>query len=206
MECSSGGNRVGKCLAIRSGPFTCCLILLLVFAACSFKKETPAAKPPVPVTVAKAVVKSVPDQVRAIGNVEAYNTVSIKAQVNGAIARVHFREGDDVARGALLFTIDPRPFEAALKQAEAALARDQAQARYVHSQVERYGALLKDGIVTQDQYDQLRANADAYEASIGADRAAVDNARVQLGYCYIRSPIDGRTGNLAVGGEPGEGQ
>ncbi|HLO25538.1 MAG TPA: efflux RND transporter periplasmic adaptor subunit, partial [Geobacteraceae bacterium] len=137
-------------------------------------------------------------QIRAIGNIEAYNTVSIKAQVNGQIARVHFREGQDVRKGDLLFTLDPRPFEAALKQAEAALAKDRAQANYTNEQVRRYGALLKDGIVTQDQYDQLRANADSFDAAIAADRAAVDNAKLQLAYCYIRSPLDGRTGNLMV--------
>jgi membrane fusion protein, multidrug efflux system len=173
-------------------------ILIIALGACSGKKEKPAAKPPVMVTVAEAVEKSIPVQIRAIGNVEAYNTVSIKAQINGQVARVHFAEGDDVARGALLFTIDPRPFEAALRQTEASLARDRAQARFAREQTERYGALLKDGIVTQDQYDQLRANADALDAAIAADRATVDNARILLGYCYIRSPIDGRTGNLAV--------
>jgi membrane fusion protein, multidrug efflux system len=174
------------------------LILLIALGACSAKKEKPAAKPPVMVTVAAAVEKSFPVQVRAIGNVEAYNTVEIKAQVNGQVARVHFAEGEDVRRGALLFTIDPRPFEAALRRAEAELARDLAQAKFAREQTERYGALLKDGIVTQDQYDQLRANADAFDAAIAADRASVDNARLLLGYCYIRSPIDGRTGNLAV--------
>jgi multidrug efflux system membrane fusion protein len=102
------------------------LILLLALGACSGKKEKPAAKPPVMVTVADAVEKSIPMQIRAIGNVEAYNTVSVKAQINGQVARVHFAEGDDVAGGALLFTIDPRPFEAALRQAEASLARDRA--------------------------------------------------------------------------------
>lgn len=174
------------------------MVPVLAFGACTAKKETPKAKPPVPVTVAAASQKTMPVQIRAIGNVEAYNTVSIKAQVNGQIARVHFVEGQDVRKGDLLFTIDPRPFEAALKQAEAALAKDRAQANYVKEQVRRYGSLLKDGIVTQDQYDQLRANADSYDASIAADRAAVDNARVQLEYCFIRSPIAGRTGNLAV--------
>lgn len=172
--------------------------LLIALCACSARKDPPKAPPPVPVTVAVAVQKDVPVQIRAIGNVEAFNTVSIKAQVNGAISRVHFREGDDVHKGALLFTIDPRPYDAALKQAEAALAKDRTQAKFASEQVQRYGSLLKDGIVTQDQYDQLRANADAYEAAIAADRAAVDNARIQLGYCYIHSPIDGRTGNLAV--------
>jgi multidrug efflux system membrane fusion protein len=176
------------------------LFLLLLFAlcACSARKDPPKAQPPVPVTVAIAVQKSVPLQIRTIGNVEAFNTVSIKAQINGAVARVHFREGEDVRKGALLFTIDPRPFDTALKQAEAALAKDRAQAKFAGEQVRRYGELLKDGIVTQDQFDQLRANADALDATIASDRAAVDYARIQLGYCSIRSPIDGRTGNMAV--------
>ena len=174
------------------------LVLLLSLGACSAKKEPPKAKPPSPVTVAISVQKDMPVQIRAIGNVEPYNTVSIKAQINGQIYRVHFREGQDVRKGDLLFTIDPRPFEAALKQAEAALVKDQAQANYTKEQVRRYGSLLKDGIVTQDQYDQLRANADSFDAAIAADRAGVDNAKVQLAYCYIHSPIDGRTGNLMV--------
>lgn len=174
------------------------VVLLLALAACSARKDEPKAKPPVPVTVAAAARKTVPVQIRAIGNVEPYTTVAIKAQVNGQIARVHFREGQDVRKGDLLFTIDPRPYQAALKQAEATLAKDQAQAKYARDQVERYGALLKEGVVSQDQYDQVRANADSSAATIAADRAAVENAKIQLAYCYIRSPIDGRTGNLAV--------
>jgi multidrug efflux system membrane fusion protein len=174
-------------------------VALLLTAGCGReKKETATPKPPVPVTVASSVLKTVPVQIKAIGTIEPFNAVAIKAQVNGQIARVHFGEGQDVRKGDLLFTIDPRPFEAALKQAEATLAKDQAQATFAREQARRYGELLKDGIVTQDQYDQLRANADAYAAAIAADRALVENARIQLGYCYIRSPIDGRTGNLAV--------
>ena len=101
-------------------------------------------------------------------------------------------------KGDILFTIDPRPFEAALKQAEAQLAKDQAQAKLYQEQLRRYGGLLKDGIVTQDQYDQISANADSFSAAIAADRAAIDNAKIQLGYCFIRAPISGRTGNLTV--------
>lgn len=198
MGCMVKSNRrLGDFLRVFS-IHALCIAQLVALVGCAAKKEPPKAKPPVPVTVATAVQKDVPVQVRAIGNVEAYNTVLIKAQVNGQIARVHFREGEDVRKGQLLFTIDPRPFEAALKQAEAALAKDQAQAKYVKDQMGRYGALLKDGIVSQDQYDQIRANADAYDATIAADRATVENAKIQLGYCYIRSPIDGRTGNLMV--------
>lgn len=173
------------------------LIMTIFLSACS-KKEPPKERPPVPVTVAASVLKTVPVQVRAIGNVEPYNTVSIKAQVNGQIARVHFTEGQDVRKGDLLFTIDPRPFEAALRQAEANLARDRAQAKNAGEQARRYASLLKDGIVTQEQYDQLRTNAEALAATVAADLAAVENARIQLGYCSIRSPISGRTGNLAV--------
>ena len=172
--------------------------LLLALGACTAKKEAPKAKPTVPVTVATAAQKDVPVQIRAIGNVEPFNTVAIKAQINGQLARVHFREGQDVRKGDLLFTIDPRPFEAALRQAEATLAKDKAQAKFAREQSLRYRALLKDGIVTQDQYDQLAANADAFDATFAADRAAVDNARLQLEYCSIRSPIEGRTGNLMV--------
>jgi multidrug efflux system membrane fusion protein len=198
MGCTVKSNRrCGDFLRVFS-IHALCLAQLFVLGACSAKKEPPKAKPPVPVTVATAVQKDVPVQVRAIGNVEPYNSVSIKAQVNGQIARVHFREGQDVRKGDLLFTIDPRPFEATLKQAEAALAKDRAQAKYSKEQVSRYGSLLKDGIVTQDQYDQLRANADSFDASIAADRAVIENAKLQLEYCYIRAPVSGRTGNLAV--------
>jgi membrane fusion protein, multidrug efflux system len=175
-------------------------IMLLMFAltGCAAKKEPPKERPPVPVNVAMSATKDMPVQVRAIGNVEPFTTVAIKAQVNGQLSRVHFREGQDVRKGDLLFTIDPRPFEAALRQAEAALAKDLAQAAFSREQVRRYGVLLKDGIVTQDQYDQLRANADSFDATAAADRAAADSARLQLAYCSIRSPIDGRTGNLLV--------
>jgi membrane fusion protein, multidrug efflux system len=189
-------KRMGLLLRCRAA--VSCILLPLALAACTAKKEPPTARPPVPVKVAKSATKDMPVQIRAIGNVEPINTVSIKAQVNGQIARVHFREGDDVRKGDLLFTIDPRPFEASLKQAEATLAKDKAQAAFAKEQVRRYESLLKDGIVTQDQYAQLRANADSFEAATAADRAAVDNARLQLAYCFIRSPIDGRTGNLLV--------
>lgn len=198
MEYAVNTTRKLRVFSVRSGCCLLCIPLLFLFGGCSPRKEPPKAKPPVPVAVAGALQKTVPVQIRAIGNVESYNTVSIKAQINGQMARVHFREGEDVRKGQLLFTIDPRPFEAALRQAEAALARDKAQAQYVKDQVSRYGALLKDGVVSQDQYDQLRANEDSYAATIAADRALVENARLLLGYCSIHSPIGGRTGNLMV--------
>ena len=152
----------------------------------------------VPVLVATAAQKTMPLQVRAVGNVEAYSTVSVKSQVTGVLTQAHFKEGQNVKKGQLLFTIDPRPFEAALKQAEANLARDTAQLQNSREQARRYAELVKKQYVSQEQYDQIRANADAAEAVVQADQAAVENAKVQLSYCYIFSPIDGQVGTLLV--------
>lgn len=183
----------------RCTKFSCVCILfsLILLPACS-QQEKAKPKPAVPVRAATVSQKSVPVQIRVIGNVEAYATVSVKAQISGMLDKVLFVEGQDVRKGQLLFAIDSRTFQAALRQAKAVLARDAAQERYAREQARRYGELLKDGIVTQDQYDQLRANAEALGEAMRADRAAVDAAAVQLGYCSIRSPIDGRTGNLQV--------
>ena len=148
--------------------------------------------------VVTAVQKSVPLQLRAVGNVEAYNTVSVKSQVTGVLQRAHFKEGQDVKKGQMLFTIDPRPLEAALKQAEANLARDSAQLRNLREQVKRYAELVEKNYVSREQYDQIKTNADAAESVVDADKAAVENAKVQLSYCYIYSPIDGRVGSLLV--------
>jgi membrane fusion protein, multidrug efflux system len=179
----------------------CLATAVLACGACSAKKEKPKVKPAVPVTVAVAIRKDVPVQIKAIGNIEPYNSVAIKSQVNGQIARVHFQDGSDVQKGALLITLDPESYEAALHQSEAALAKDLAQAKFIREQADRYELMLKDGIVTRDQYDQFRANADSAAATVASDRAAIRNAKIQLSYCYIRSPISGRTGNLAL--QPG---
>ena len=148
--------------------------------------------------VATAVQKAVPVQIRAVGNVEPYATVSIKSQVTGVLQKAHFKEGQDVKSGQLLFTVDPRPLDAALKQAEAALARDSAQVRNLREQVRRYADLVEKQYVSREQYDQIKANADAAEAVVEADKAAVDNAKVQLSYCYIYSPVNGRVGSLLI--------
>jgi membrane fusion protein, multidrug efflux system len=148
--------------------------------------------------VATAVQRNVPIQIRAVGNVEAYTTVSIKSQVTGVINKAHFVEGQDVKKDQLLFTIDPRPFDAALKQAEANLARDNAQLKNLREQVRRYAELLDKEYVSREQYDQIKTNADAAESIVDADKAAVDNAKVQLSYCYIYSPVSGRVGTLLV--------
>jgi multidrug efflux system membrane fusion protein len=152
----------------------------------------------VPVLTATAEQKSVPIRIRAVGNTEAFSTVSVKSQVTGVLMKAHFQEGQTVKRGQLLFTIDPRPFEAVLKQAEATMARDLAQLKNAREQVRRYAELVQKQYVSQEQYDQIRTNADAMEAVVEADKAAVENAKVQLSYCYIYSPIEGQVGSLLV--------
>ncbi|MBM4135789.1 MAG: efflux RND transporter periplasmic adaptor subunit [Nitrospira sp.] len=179
--------------------FVCSILLILlitILSACSKGKSQPPPKQAVPVTAATVVQKTVPVQISAIGNVEAYSTVSVKSQMGGVLTRVHFKEGQDVYIGDILFTIDPRPYEAALKQAEANLAKDTAQLENARVEARRYGELVRKGYVAQEQYDQIKTNAAALEATVTADRALVENARLQLKYCYIYSPINGRTGNL----------
>jgi membrane fusion protein, multidrug efflux system len=152
----------------------------------------------VPVLVATAIQKSVPVQLRAVGNVEPYTTVAIKSQVTGVLMQAHFKEGQDVKKGQQLFTVDPRPFEAALRQAEANMQRDNAQLKNLREQVRRYAELVEKQYVSREQYDLIKTNADAAEAVVEADKAAVENAKVQLSYCYIYSPVNGRVGSLLV--------
>ena len=172
------------------------LLMAGFFSACSKGKSPPPQKPVVPVSAATVIQKAVPVQIRAIGNIEAYSTVSVKSQIGGILTHVHFKEGQDVLKGDLLFTIDPRPYEASLKQAEANLSKDTAQFENAQEGVRRYAELVKKGYVAQEQYDQVRTNAATFEATVNADKALVENARLQLKYCYIYSPINGRTGNL----------
>jgi multidrug efflux system membrane fusion protein len=152
----------------------------------------------VPVTVARALKKTVPIELSAIGTAEAYSTVSIKGQVNAVLKEVHFKQGDFVKKGDLLFTLDARPFQASLAQAQANLARDKAQADLTIVQAERYKKLYDEGISAKEQYDQMQANAAAQQGSVHADEAAVESAKLQLQYCEIYSPVDGRTGALQV--------
>jgi multidrug efflux system membrane fusion protein len=172
------------------------LALLAAVPACSKSKQPPPKV--VPVVAELADRKNIPLQLKTIGNVEAFNAVSIKALVGGAVEGVYFREGQDVTKGSLLFKIDPAPYEAALRQAEANLARDVAQAKNAEEQAKRYAILVQKEYVAKDQYDQIRANADALASVVDADRAAVENNRLQLSYCTIKSPINGRAGSVLV--------
>jgi multidrug efflux system membrane fusion protein len=176
------------------------LLGLIMLPGCSARKaETqPLRVSAVPVMVATVVQKTVPVEVRAIGNVEAYATVNVKSLVEGQLQRVNFTEGQFLKKDELLFKVDSRPFEATLQQVEGNLARDMALARNAQAQAERYTKLFEAGIVSKDQFDQFRTNADSYEAAVRADRAAVEKAKVDVDHCSIYSPIDGRTGSLMV--------
>jgi len=157
-----------------------------------------AAQAPVPVNAGPVVQRDVPVQVRGIGNVEAYSTVTVKSQVDGELAEIKFQAGQEVHEGDLLFVIDPRPFEVASRQAEANLAKDRAEATNARVQAERYQRLLANSFVSKDQYDQMRTQAEALEAAVKADTAGVESAKLQLEYCYIRAPFTGRIGQYLL--------
>jgi multidrug efflux system membrane fusion protein len=176
-------------------------IALISLTSCSPKESNLRAVVPslaVPVVVAPVVQKTVPVEIRAIGNVEAYSAVSVKPQVGGEVEKAYFKEGQDVKEGDLLFTLDPAPYQATLQQLEANMARDKAQLENARAQAERYTKLFQEGIVSKEQYDSFRTNADALAAAVLADQAAIERAKIDLAYCSIPSPLEGRTGSLLV--------
>jgi membrane fusion protein, multidrug efflux system len=182
----------------RSGPLAWLVLFLslsLFAAACSGDKKPPP-RPSVPVLVATVTEKTVPVELKVIGNVEAYATVSIKSRLAGQLVQVNFREGQDVKAGELLFVIDPRPYEAAVRQVEANLARDKALATKAQADARRYAELIRKQFVSQQEYDQAQATAESLGATVNADQVAVQNAKLNLSYCYIKAPITGRTGSL----------
>lgn len=178
------------------------IVISCVFlAACSGAGSDASSGAPVeavPVSVAAVRQADIPMQLRTIGSVEPFSTVSIKSQVEGQLSQVHFQEGQAVARGDLLFTIDPRPFEAALRQSEANLAKNQAEASNAAIDAARRAKLLADGFVSNDENDQAQTRSISLQAAVKADQAAVENAKLLLQYCFIHSPIDGRVGRLLV--------
>ena len=184
----------------RRYPGTAIVLPLALFALGSCGKPQASAPPvpPVSVTVGKVTRDTVPVQISAIGTVEAYSTVSIKAQVSGELVGVHFIEGDSVRKGQLLLELDPRPYEAVLAQAQAAMARDKAVAANNRAQAQRETKLLDAGIVPIQDAEALTSTADAADALVKADEAAIETAQINLEFCKIYSPIDGRTGELAL--------
>jgi membrane fusion protein, multidrug efflux system len=196
------------CNVIRTAWFLSCVIVTAASLACSGSEAVQSTTSSgdrgsqqaaaVPVATAVAVQKPMPITISVIGTAEAFSTVSVRPQITGELTSVTFKEGDDVRKGQVLFTLDRRPLEAALQQAEAILARDLAQAANAKAQAVRYEDLANRGIATREQVDQTRAAAAALDATIGADRAAVDNAKIQLQYATIVAPISGRTGALMV--------
>src|SRR5882762_704525 len=201
-------------------------VSVLNLTGCANKAGQSFDRPPAPVQATVAVAQDVPTYLDAIGKTVAREVVSVQPQVSGRITKIHFTDGANVRKGELLFTIDTRPFEANLrqaqanvskdlalkKQAEANLARDVAQQKFGDVQLKRYRTLVEQGVVSREQYDQFQSNAESLKATVEADRAAihsaeesikvdtaaVDSAKVQLSYCYIRSPIDGRAGQRLV--------
>ena len=187
-------------------------LLLLVCAACAGEDGGAAAAAGgsgrggrggaggggIPVAVGTVVQKAMPIEISVIGAAEAFSSVAIRAQTTGQLNSVSFTEGDDVMAGQVLFTLDRRPMEAALQQAQANLDRDVAQAANAAQQAKRYDELAARGIATREQVDTSRTAVAALNATVEADKAAVENAKVQLQYATITAPISGRTGALMV--------
>jgi membrane fusion protein, multidrug efflux system len=180
------------------------LATLVVFSGCSRSDNSAAKKgagggvPPVPVLVTKAVEKNVPVQVSAIGNVTPCSTVTIRSQITGKLQEVHFKEGQNVKNGDLLFTIDPRAAQAALDQAKANLARDAAQLENAKQHFEREKKLFDSKLVSQEEFDNARAELDVQQGIVQADQAAITSATLNLAYTSITSPMDGLAGSQLV--------
>ncbi|HEX4485948.1 MAG TPA: MdtA/MuxA family multidrug efflux RND transporter periplasmic adaptor subunit [Terriglobales bacterium] len=185
--------------------FACASLIGLscLWSACSGDKEAKAAAAAkkqrgsmaIPVTVATAKIEDMPVYLNGLGSVTAFNTVSVKSRIDGELTQVAFKEGQHVNKGDLLAIIDPRPYEVALSQAQAALFRDQAQLRDAKLNAQRFKDLLQNsGAVSQQQVDSQQATADQLEGTVRTDQAAIDNAKLQLSYCHITSPESGRVG------------
>jgi multidrug efflux system membrane fusion protein len=180
------------------------LASLPLLSGCSDKASAVAPQksahsgPPVPVLAARAEARDVPVELRNIGNVEAYSTVTVRSQITGEITQVHFREGQEVKAGDLLFTIDPRPAEGMLRHAQADLKRDEAQLVSLRLDFERTKKLIESNIATPGDYEKAEAAYHAMEATVLADQSAISNAALNVEFTQIRTKIDGRTGNLLV--------
>jgi membrane fusion protein, multidrug efflux system len=195
---------IWKYIVMKPGYCNLLLITVAIASLTACGKKDPAqsgnasARPAAPVVVAVAEQRDVPVQLSAIGNVESYQTVQIRSQVNGQIQSIFFKEGQDVHKGQLLFQLDKKPFQADLDKATGMLQHDEAQAANSRLQAERYNVLETQGVASKEQADQVRAQAKADASAVYADRAAVDAAKVQLQYTDIKAPINARTGALLM--------
>lgn len=173
-------------------------LTLLGLAGCTEHAAPPPDVPVVPIMVAKAEQKSMPIQLSAIGSGQAYSTVSIESQVAGIISAVHYTQGQFVKKGDLLVSLDSRPYEAALQLAQANLTKDQANLELAEVEAERYQKLFQSGVVPKEQTDQYVATAAADKAAVEADKASMETARLNVSFCSIYAPINGRTGAQLV--------
>ncbi len=174
------------------------LAVLVAAVACSRGEGKASGPRAVPIRATAAVEKDMPVEIRAVGKIVSSQSVAIRPQVSGTLVATHFTEGQAVKKGDLLVEIDRRPFEAALAEAKARLAQDEARSQNAREDAARYAGLVDKEFVTRQQHDAAKANAAAFEAQVAADRAAVDRARLNLAYATIRAPISGRTGKLLV--------
>jgi multidrug efflux system membrane fusion protein len=185
-----------------SGIFVLAVLAAAVFFVFQANRGTRAdpqkSAPAVPVTTAPVLLKTVPVRLYAIGNVEPYTTVAVKARVDGQLVSVHFKEGDEVRQGAVLFEIDARPFAANLKQAQANLLKDKALFDRANEQEKRYKDLLAKNFISPDAYEQVRTNAATAAATVSADEAAIESTRLSLEYCTIRAPVTGYVGRIQI--------
>ena len=172
--------------------------LILVMPTGCTKESQPHAFPPATVLAAKAVQKDMPVTISAIGTVEADKSVSLYSRVGGQLLRIHFKEGQDVRHGQMLFTVDPASYREKLRQSEGKLARDLALMKYNDEEAKRYVFLFEKGAVSKSEAEKYRTDAATYEATVKSDRAEVEDARLNLEYCYIRAPFDGRTGSYGA--------
>jgi membrane fusion protein, multidrug efflux system len=174
-------------------------LLLLVSTGCGDTKKAQAvSQPPAPVTVGKAEVKVVPVTVAAVGNITPYTTVQVKSMVTAPVVSANFKPGDFVKKGQLLFALDDSSFKADVMRAEGQLVKDQAAAANAVVQAKRYAALFQQGVVAREQNDVMQSQADQAQAAVKADEAAVETAKINVRYCRITSPIDGRVGDVLV--------
>jgi multidrug efflux system membrane fusion protein len=174
-------------------------VVLLAFQANRGSRADPQKNAAaVPVTTAVVVTKMVPVRLYAIGNVEPYTTVAVKARVDGQLVSVHFKEGDEVRQGSVLFEIDPRPFAASLKQAQANLLKDKALRDRASEQEKRYKDLLAKNFISPDAYEQVRTNAETAAATVAGDEAAIESARLSVEYCTIRAQVTGYAGRIQI--------